>query len=281
MNNERSKLKGFFWLVLGASLAICLSLGFSVIVHMVPFSVEQRLAQALPPIENWTVCHDGEGSLALTTLANRLYPLSSISPISPISSIEPSSEKTVEKKKGTAIPIEVRAVRDSEVNAFASLAGQIFITSALIEQAQGPDEVAGILAHEIEHVIQRHVLEAVLVKIGTFGAIKLLFNDTIPGAVEISKMIAGIHYNRAQEHEADLGGLKRLVAAEVDTSGLQKFFARMQNSSIKVDFISDHPTDESRSSLVKTFEQFQKDTRKATRPILTATQWHALQRICH
>jgi predicted Zn-dependent protease len=52
-------------------------------------------------------------------------------------------------------------LRDRQINAFATLGGYVGMNAGTVLAARNEDEVAGVLAHEISHVTQRHVLRAV------------------------------------------------------------------------------------------------------------------------
>jgi len=253
MSGRRAKLKGALWLVLVCIVAVGISANFSMFARLVPFSTEKKIAAAIPFGARASPCNRGAGARALNKLVARLYP------------IEPGDAE---------FQIAVTAVHNPEVNAYAALGGQVFVNQGLIEQAESPEELAGVLAHEIEHVRRRHVLENVIVRLGTYGALKLIFSDA-PSTADLAQMILGLQYGKAQEHEADQGGLERLARAEVDARGFMSFFERMQQRAPdKMDFLSDHPSDASRAELAAQY------IGRNSRPVLSGAEWKELKSVC-
>jgi len=141
-------------------------------------------------------------------------------------------------------------VTDSpDVNAFALPGGYIFVNYGLIEKAETPEEVAGVLAHEIQHVLKRHGLKNVVGRAGIGLILGLLLGDLeglgglIIGA---SSELAALSFSREQEEEADALGLDLLYAAQIDPSGLPSFFEKLaaeqeSKGAALPSFLSTHP----------------------------------------
>lgn len=142
-------------------------------------------------------------------------------------------------------------MRDRQINAFATLGGYVGINAGIILNAQAEDEIAGVMAHEISHVTQRHVLRAVErakqdqlpIMIATLGAIIAAqqsgsrdangnrnSGDAIQAAVIGGQALAQqrqINYTRTVEAEADRVGIQTLHQSGYDASGMADFFERM------------------------------------------------------
>ena len=136
-----------------------------------------------------------------------------------------------------------------DVNAFALPGGYIFVNYGLIEKAATPEEVAGVLAHEIQHVLKRHGLKNVVGRAGLGLILGLLLGDLeglgglIIGA---SSELAALSFSREQEEEADALGLELLYAANIDPSGLPSFFEKLSaeqesKGTALPSFLSTHP----------------------------------------
>lgn len=136
-----------------------------------------------------------------------------------------------------------------DVNAFALPGGYIFVNYGLIEKAETPEEVAGVLAHEIQHVLKRHGLKNVVGRAGLGLVLGLLLGDLeglgglIIGA---SSELAALSFSREQEEEADALGLDLLYAANIDPSGLPTFFEKLAaeqsaHGAALPSFLSTHP----------------------------------------
>ncbi|KAB2843215.1 MAG: M48 family metallopeptidase [Burkholderiales bacterium] len=115
-----------------------------------------------------------------------------------------------------------------EVNAFAAPGGVIVVFSGLLRQAQTPEEVAGVLAHEIGHVELRHSLKAAIKDLGFQALLSFALGDlasTLAG--DLAAKLTELQFSRDAEAEADRYGLQRLLEASVDPRGLPTFFARL------------------------------------------------------
>ncbi len=136
------------------------------------------------------------------------------------------------------------------INAFALPAGTIVVHRGLIENAQSAEEVAGVIAHEIEHVEQRHSLRAMVQALGFHAVWLAITGDLGAGmAGEGVKHLAGLHFSREQEIAADAGGHARLVAAGIDPHGMVSFFETLAKQQMTIpDWLSSHPASIERSA---------------------------------
>jgi predicted Zn-dependent protease len=117
-----------------------------------------------------------------------------------------------------------------EANAFSAPGGIIFLTRGIVELAGNEDELAAILAHEIQHVVVKDPLKAIksqrLKTLGTFaageamgsgGRVLQVFQDSV---LDISGTLLQKGYSRGQEKNADLGALKLLTATGYEPAAL-------------------------------------------------------------
>ena len=113
------------------------------------------------------------------------------------------------------------------VNAFALPGGYLVVSTGLIQACESPDELAGVLAHEMAHVTARHG-SARMLRYYTWSSILKLFggSDSTMGSISLSFITSG--FDRDDEREADHLGVIRLVRAGVNPEGLRAFFARLQ-----------------------------------------------------
>ncbi len=135
-------------------------------------------------------------------------------------------------------------VKDPDINAFALPGGFIGINAGLFTATRSESELAGVLAHEIAHVTQRHIARsiqaagrgnlasaaAVLATI-LIGATTGMPSDAIIGGVAAAQSLAiqqQINFTRSNESEADRVGIGILAAADFDPSGMPSFFWTMQ-----------------------------------------------------
>ncbi|MFO1467524.1 MAG: M48 family metallopeptidase [Steroidobacteraceae bacterium] len=247
-----SKLKGLAWLGLAAGIGVIAAVGLPRLARHIPWSVERRLASLGDGLEDHVLCKDASGpsGLALAQLVRRLYPLSG---------------------EDREVPISIEVVKGETVNAFATLGGRIYVYDGLLQQAQSPEELAGVLAHEMEHVRQRHIIQGLVVSLVTWGGLKAIFQTGDNGATHT---LLSLSFSREQEGEADEGGLERLRSASIDASGFARFFERARKMASAPAILSSHPSDEDRAARAARFTGY------PTRPVLTEEQWRALRAIC-
>jgi beta-barrel assembly-enhancing protease len=160
-------------------------------------------------------------------------------------------------------------------NAFAAPGGHIVLYQPIIMQASSADEVAGVLAHEIGHVIENHPTQALVEAVG-YG----IFNAMTPGdpqTEQVAKAVLTSHYSRSHELDADRRGVELLNAAGIDSRGLFSFFDRIKEAGDDipgaVEFMSTHPSgDTRRGNLVGVAQEGE--------PALSESEWKALREIC-
>jgi len=152
-------------------------------------------------------------------------------------------------------PFTFHIVDDPSVNAFSIPGGHIYVNTGLIAQADRANMLAGVMAHEISHVVARHVIKQVEQQqaIGTIGSILLGQN---PGALQtiLANILAGgamARFSRADEKEADDLGLEYMTAAGYDPHGMLDMFKKLlsleQGRPGAVDkFFLDHPLTQDR-----------------------------------
>jgi beta-barrel assembly-enhancing protease len=122
-------------------------------------------------------------------------------------------------------PLSFYIINDPSVNAFAIPGGIIVVHSGLIREAQSSEELAGVLAHEVGHVVHRHSFTKLAEMLGTWVILATVTGETeyVP---DIATVIIAQSYSRDAESEADETALRLLEDARVDPQGLIGFFER-------------------------------------------------------
>ncbi len=122
-----------------------------------------------------------------------------------------------------------------KVNAFSGPGGYVWVTRGAIEKMQDESELAGVLAHEIGHVVLHHGLDAAK-KAGRMDALTTAANsaDSRIAAFsnltdKTSEVIMNTGFSQPQEFEADAAGVKFVTAAGYDPNGLLHFLRRMRD----------------------------------------------------
>lgn len=178
------------------------------------------------------------------------------------------------------VPI-VRVADMPTENAFTLPGGNILILNELLYHAQTPEELAGVLAHEIEHLERRHVMEA-MVRAGLYTALLNFSFGDFSSVVLMDPHTVAQFYNlrltREMENEADTGAIVRLQAAHISTAGAVAFFKRIEKKSSQpktMEFLYTHPLTGARIQLYERAHVTQTDP-----PLLTTEEWKDLQSVC-
>ena len=149
--------------------------------------------------------------------------------------------------KGSAYRYEFHVTHDDAVNAFAMPGGFVVVHSGLLALAASAEEVAGVLAHEVQHVEKRHSLKAIAKSTGLMVTVGMVFGD-LGGLLALGQDLIGLKFSRQHESEADAAGLQALVAAGIAPSGMRDFFRKMgEKESLNLGWLSSHPASEDRS----------------------------------
>ncbi len=149
-------------------------------------------------------------------------------------------------------------VADDEINAFAAPAGYIYIHTETILMARNVCELAGVIAHEVGHVVKRHIAQNYnrrrntgIAHQGAVVAAGVLGGSAAAGAANLGGALAGTAYlnkfGRDAERESDAFAVEVMSKAGYDPVGLVAFFQTLRNrtGSRAVTFLSSHPaTDE-------------------------------------
>ena len=137
---------------------------------------------------------------------------------------------------------------DPSINAFAVPGGYVVVNSGLIKAADSAEQVAGVLAHEVQHVELRHTLKNLIQSLGWRAVLSLALGDVSGSMVESAAANLGVlKFSRDLESEADLGALAALRKAGVSPQGMLDFFAKLgQQDGRSVPFLSTHPASAAR-----------------------------------
>jgi predicted Zn-dependent protease len=173
-------------------------------------------------------------------------------------------------------------IRDTLINAFAAPGGFIAVHSGLVEAATTPEEFAGVLAHEIQHVTQRHSTRGIIREVPMRLAIAAIAGGTgIEGAANVAGSLGALRYRRADESEADREGLRLLAAAEVDPAGMVTFMRTLDRQYAGapriVSYLSSHPNTQER---IAQLESLVADTPVRGRPLMDSIAWNRVRRLC-
>jgi predicted Zn-dependent protease len=136
-----------------------------------------------------------------------------------------------------------------DVGAYSGPNGYIFITRGAITRAQDEAEVAGIVAHEMTHVIREHGLNAVRGAMIQSGGLQMAtaaagIQEAMPALNALGDVVTKNGYDKPQEFEADQGAVQLLIAAGYDPQSFENFLQRMaqqQSANPGGKIMSTHP----------------------------------------
>jgi predicted Zn-dependent protease len=177
------------------------------------------------------------------------------------------------------MPLEARVVSSRTPNAFALPGGKVYLLDGLLKKAEKPDEVAGVLAHELGHVSHRDSLRKIIQTGGTSFLIGLLFGDVTGGSamIFVGRSLFDASYSREQERAADAFAIDVMHKLGRSPKPLGDLLVRVTGTEANngMTLLSSHPLSEDRLALMS------KDTGSSSGPeLLSAAEWKALKNIC-
>jgi Zn-dependent protease with chaperone function len=264
--------------------------GLTVLVHAAGWTPMRTIARMLP--ESW---RDRLGDSALQSMSEDRNRCTA-----------PSGKAALDKligrlsqAAGPGQSFRVVVVDWELLNAFAVPGNKILLTKELVEKADSPEEVAGVLAHEMGHGIALHPETGIIRAVGLAAALELMMGGSSGTLANMGLLLAQLGYTRAAEREADETALKLLREAGISQQGLGGFFRRMlkeegaydndkvakdeakdgeANQSKRfaqaLDMLSTHPPTRERAEMIRNSPVY------PVTPALTPSEWAALRSIC-
>lgn len=117
--------------------------------------------------------------------------------------------------------------KDPAVNAFAIPGGIIVVNSGLLKLVDSPDELAAVLAHEVQHVEQRHALKNMMNSAAMATVMLVVLGDANAFVVLMAHQVSTQYFNRQVEADADLSGIQLLQSMNMDAHGMSSFFKKL------------------------------------------------------
>ena len=220
-----------------------------------PASWERNLGAAIVGDFGDNRCDSKEGQQALDAMVERM---------------SPGAMRGSTGIKAAALDIPM-------FNAAALPGGYVVLFKPIITETE-PDELAGIVAHELAHVRRRHVTEALIRELG-IGALIRLFAGNV--GANASQLVA-LSYTRENEADADAEAIVMLRRARISPLPTARLFQRLAKEQgegtgmLTAEFLDSHPLSGARAKrFAAAF-----DRRQRYEPVLTRDQADALFNIC-
>jgi Zn-dependent protease with chaperone function len=142
----------------------------------------------------------------------------------------------------------VHVVNYPMVNALALPGGNIVVFRGLLEATGSPGELAGVIAHEIQHITRRHTTKRIIRDSSTGLLISAATGD-ITGVsmfgAKAAHTLARLRYSRQDEEEADREGMRMIISAGIDPQGMVRFFETLEEQSpgsgTLLEYVATHP----------------------------------------
>ncbi|MBH0204422.1 MAG: M48 family metallopeptidase [Nitrospira sp.] len=172
-----------------------------------------------------------------------------------VSAVGEITHRLVEQIPNNPYKFQVTVVKSEVVNAFALPGGYIVVFTGLMKKADSGEEVAGVMGHELNHVLQRHGLERIVKQLGLVAVLSIVLGDHqgLAGMMkQLGVELLTLKFGREQETEADLTGLQLLHRAKIDPSGMIRFFEQLsEKDEGRTEWLSTHPMSGARAERLK------------------------------
>lgn len=227
---------------------------------LVPQALERRLGDAadaqVKALFGDKACHGAAGQQAFGKLVDRLRETAGL------------DNSVLASVLATPVP-----------NAFALPGGRIYLFSGLLAKAEGPDEIAGVLAHELGHLKHRDGTRNLIYNGGTSFLIGLLFGDiTGSGAlIFVSRTLVTSSYSREAEQDADSFAIDVMHRLGRSPKGMGELLFRVtgKEGDRGLSILANHPLTEDRLARMRA-----EDRPPSGPPLLTEPEWLALKSAC-
>lgn len=196
---------------------------------MLPYSVDQALGASVSEgySAQATVCNNPELVGAVESIVNQL-----------------AAGLDEEYRE-----LHVQVHEDKNINAFALPGGYIFVLTGILDNIEAPEEVIGVLGHEIGHVIHRHGIK----RIAQSFWFRILLMQVLGDVAGIADVLAGqagnllsLKFDRDQETESDTFGVDLMIKTGFDPTPVPNFFERLPDHNLP-EWFSTHPNPDGRA----------------------------------
>lgn len=235
----------WFYPLLSFVLALSLAVGIPQVAHASWFDLIRQGIQVIQ-LSNISDRQEVEiGRQINSHLVNReirLYRNSAINRY-----VQEIGQRLARESKRPDIPYTFQVVDDRSINAFATMGGFVYMNTGLIAAADNEAELAGVMSHEIAHIVARHAIQQMrqtAIARGVAAAAGLDRNTLVNIGVDLALRRPN---SRKDELEADQLGLRNLEQAGYAPSGMISFMEKLLKTRGSIPaFLSTHPATQDR-----------------------------------
>ena len=243
------------------AISVCISVVAGVVIfapealaRRMPMEWERRIGAAYELPVAATRCENPRIRAALDSMLDRLDP------------------------KARADGLRLDLVNVDMANAVALPGGRMVLFDGMLDEADDPDAVAGVIAHEVAHVRRRHVAAAMVRELGLNTVVMLMGGGAVAGN---AGGLLSLRYSRAAESEADADAIATLKRAGISPRPTADMFRRLsreagEGSTSALEFMQSHPLSRGRADRFAASEV----RGAAYRPALTIAEFRQLRAEC-
>jgi beta-barrel assembly-enhancing protease len=195
----------------------------------------------------------------------------------------------------TPYNLKIYTLSTNKINALALPGGNIIIFEGLLKIADSPEELAGVLAHEAQHIFLKHSTQGILRNLASGLLMTLVLGDanTVMGiAINIAGQLNTLGFSRKMETEADIKGVEMMLDAKINPQGMFSIFKKLMKEELKIEgnkkniprskyfyeifsYISTHPSDKSRLNKIEAL--IANNSKKLLIPLYPNLNWNEIK----
>ena len=180
-------------------------------------------------------------------------------------------------------PVKTILVDSPIANAFAAPGGTIVVFRGLLRKTGRAEELAGVMAHEIQHVLHRHPVAAVLRQVSLQALISLVAGNSsgMSSALQTAGTLGVLRYDRNDEEAADRDAVRMMQVARIDPTGLVSILEKLQqaqgNEPAGLEYLSTHPLTATR---IQEIRRLAASPAVPRLPLLPEYSWAKIKKAC-
>jgi predicted Zn-dependent protease len=173
-----------------------------------------------------------------------------------INSVDSIVTKICDANKIQRQTIKVHVIMKDEINAFALPNGHLIVYSGLILNSANPEELTGVICHEIAHIQLNHVMKKLIKEIGlsTLVSITTGSRGSTASVKKIAEMLSSTAFDRGLEKEADMKAVDYLIKAKINPNPFANFLYKLSDEKGNIpqylNWMSTHPDSKERASYI-------------------------------
>jgi len=177
--------------------------------------------------------------------------------------------------------ITLHILLKDDVNAFALPDRHLVVYSGLIRYCDSPEELSGVLAHEIAHMEHRHVMKKLMKEVG-LSMLTTMAGGESGGEIGRAtvRLLSSTAFDREQEHEADTAAVHMMAKAGIDPEHLANFLFRLSQEKYNIpkrfELLSTHPNSQDRAAEIL---KLRKEERFDSRSVTDSLTWKTVKGI--